>query len=47
MIINDKEILKEQAKFLNEKLIKILAQEKKQAYEYNRKKQEFLKQQNV
>ncbi len=47
MIINDKEILKEQAKFLNEKLISILAQEKKQAYEFNRKRQEFLKQQNV
>lgn len=46
MIINDKEILKEQAKFLNEKLLNILAQERKQAYEFNRKKQEFLKQQS-
>lgn len=47
MIINDKEILLEQAKFLNEKLINILAQERKQAYEFNRKKQEFLKSQNI
>ncbi len=47
MIINDKEILKEQALFLNEKLIAILSEEKRKAYEFNRKKQEFLKQQQA
>lgn len=47
MIVNDKEILLEQAKFLSDKILAILAQEKKEAYEYNRKKQEFLQKQNA